>query len=439
MIARITPSPLSGTIPAISSKSMAHRLIIAAALANGSTDIACSTTCADIEATVRCLEALGARIERTGEGFRVSPVPKSREHGILAACKGAVLDCGESGSTLRFMLPVACALGADATLTGAQRLGERPLGPLADELVAGGCSLDGADGFPLAETGRLRPGRFVLPGDVSSQFISGLLLAAPLLPGRVEVLVTGRIESRPYVELTCRALAAFGVEVRTERLVGATAEEPRTLFTVDSDGYRTPSAVAVEGDWSNAAFWLSAGALGTEPITVTGLSLRSAQGDRSILAALSRFGAKVLRGKDAATVRPDRLQGFELSARDVPDLVPIMAAVASCAQGTTVIRDCARLRIKESDRLETVTRELRALGAPVRIDGDSLRIAGKEQLSGGAVQAHNDHRIVMMAAIAATRAADTVEIHGAEAVQKSYPAFFDHYRALGGKVELLEG
>lgn len=438
MIARIEPTRLAGNVPAISSKSVAHRMIIAAALANGKTRIACSTTCADIDATVRCLAALGARIERTDEGFEVVPLPKSRERGILAALKGADLDCGESGSTLRFMLPVVCALGADARLTGSGRLGQRPLEPLASELVAGGCDLKGLGGFPLQATGRLRPGRFVLPGNVSSQYISGLLLAAPLLPGTVEVLVRGGIESKPYVALTIEALRVFGVEVAVSHLVGATAEEPQTLFTVTCDGYRTPGSVSVEGDWSNAAFWLCAGALGSDPVTVDGLSMTSAQGDRNIVATLMRFGAKVVRSPRAATVRPDRLRGFELSAKDIPDLVPVVSAVAACAEGRTVIRDCARLRIKESDRLETTAETLRALGAAIAIEGDSLVIDGRPSLAGGTVKAHNDHRIAMTAAVAAVRCASPVTIVGAEAVNKSYPDFFEHYRMLGGNVELRE-
>ena len=178
MLARITPSPLKGTVPAIASKSMAHRLIICAALANGETHVTCNSTCADIEATVRCLTALGARIETVEDGFQVHPTMKSVEFGLLKALAGGTLDCGESGSTLRFMLPVACALGAEATFVGQGRLGARPLSPLSDEIIAAGCDLQGLGGFPLKTSGRMRPGTFVLPGNVSSQYISGLLLAA---------------------------------------------------------------------------------------------------------------------------------------------------------------------------------------------------------------------------------------------------------------------
>ena len=191
MLAKINPKPLSGTVPAISSKSMAHRIIIAAALANGVTRVACDTTCADIDATIRCLTAIGAKIDPIEGGFEIHPVLKSLEHGILRALAGATLDCGESGSTLRFMLPVACALGADATFVGSPRLGERPIAPLTDELMAAGCTFQGATGLPLRVTGRMRAGRFELPGNVSSQYISGLLLAAPLLDGDTQIAVTG--------------------------------------------------------------------------------------------------------------------------------------------------------------------------------------------------------------------------------------------------------
>lgn len=438
MLARITPAPLAGTVPAIASKSMAHRLIIAAALANGETHVICNTTCADIDATVRCLTALGARIENVDDGYVVHPTMKSIEFGLLRALAGATLDCGESGSTLRFMLPVACALGADATFTGRGRLGQRPLSPLSDEIIAAGCTLEGLGDFPLKTAGRMRPGTFKLPGNVSSQYISGLLLAAPLLSEPSCVEVTGLIESRPYINLTIQAMKAFGVEISVERIPAKAGSPEITRFRTNGGSYRTPGTVSVEGDWSNAAFWLCAGALGDDPITVDGVSLSSAQGDRNVLAALSKFGARIVRSTNAATVQSDKLVGFEMSAHDIPDLVPVISAVAALAQGRTHIRDCARLRIKESDRLETTRRELSALGAKVTIAGDDLIIDGVDALTGGDVDAHNDHRIAMMAAVAASRASGEVRIHGAEAVNKSYPDFFDHYRLLGGTVTLEE-
>ena len=410
MKAIINPRPLAGTVPAIASKSMAHRLIIAAALANDPTHVVCNTTCADIEATVRCLAALGAKIEATENGFSVRPAPRSVELGLLKALHGGTLDCGESGSTLRFMLPVACALGAEASFIGAGRLGSRPLAPLSDEIIAAGCNLDGLGGFPLKTSGRMRAGRFVLPGNVSSQ----------------------------YINLTIQAMKEFGVEVAVRHADATSAQPETTTFSVNARGYRSPGTVQVEGDWSNAAFWLCAGALSNAPISVEGVSLNSAQGDRNVMAALSRFGARIQRAPKRATAQPDALNGFEMSAQDIPDLVPVISAVASCAQGTTVIRDCARLRIKESDRLATTASELNALGAHVEVDGDNLIIQGTAELNGGTVDSHNDHRIAMMAAVTASRCTSQVVINGAEAVNKSYPDFFDHYRLLGGDVTLIE-
>ena len=307
---------------------------------------------------------------------------------------------------------------------------------MAEELIAAGCELEGLGGFPLKTSGRMRPGRFELPGDVSSQYITGLLLAAPLLDHSSEIVVHGRIESRPYINLTIQAMQSFGVDVYVDRRVQG--DEETTVFTTENDTYRTPHTVDVEGDWSNAAFWLCAGALGRLPIKVDGLTLSSAQGDRNVLAALSRFGARIGRSTNAAISRPDQLHGFEMSAKDIPDLVPIIAAVASVAEGRTVITDCARLRIKESDRLATVAAELGNLGAQIAIKRDALVIDGVPALVGGTVDSHNDHRIAMMAAIAATRCENDVYIKGAEAVNKSYPLFFQHYRELGGLVELLD-
>ena len=437
MLARITPAPLAGTVPAIASKSMAHRIIIAAALANGVTQVACNTTCADIDATVRCLTALGARIERTAEGFVIHPMPKSMEHGLLRALAGATLDCGESGSTLRFMLPVACALGADAVLTGAGRLGERPLAPLSDELIAAGSDLEGLGGFPLRTRGRIRPGRFELPGNVSSQYVSGLLLAAPLLGAESEIAVTGALESKPYVDLTIEVLSLFGVKVAIEESA-TPGGLPLTVFRVPAQSYRTPGAVAVEGDWSNAAFWLATGAISGQ-VTVSGLDLQSRQGDRAILAALAKLGSLVSRSGDSATVTSGSPCGCEIDASDFPDLVPPLAAVAALAPGTTRLTGCGRLRLKESDRIETVCGGLSALGADIASEGDDIVIHGRPELEGGVVDAAGDHRIAMMAAVAAARCRSSVTIRGAECVEKSYPAFFDDYQSLGGVVGPHEG
>lgn len=435
MNATIEAGPLTGELDAPSSKSEAHRLLVCAAFAPGLTDVSCATSSDDIEATASCLEALGARIARTRGGFRVRPVPgTSATDNLPEARRGALLDCGESGSTLRFLLPVVAALGCDARLTGRGRLPERPLSPLYEELEAHGARLSGQGSLPLSVGGRLEPGRFFLPGDVSSQFVTGLLLAAPLLRAPVEVVVAEPVESAPYIDITVSALRTFGVEVSEGGALTDGGRPARSYVACAPGGYVTPGEVSVGGDWSNAAFWLAAGAIGEEGVAVRGLDLASAQGDRQILAALALLGARVLRRPGGAACERERLRGRELDVSSCPDLVPPLAAVAAVAEGTTRVRGAARLRIKESDRLETVSAAICSLGGRARAVDDGLVIEGVPELAGGTVDAANDHRIAMMASILASRCSSPVTVLGAECVAKSYPAFFEDLAALGGIV-----
>ena len=425
MKVRLTPAKLCGSIPAISSKSDAHRLLIAAALSDRETGIICNVLSEDIRATARCLCALGARVDFLADRMLVHPIPREN----TAKEVSVTLDCGESGSTLRFLLPVVSALGKNGVFTGGGRLPERPVTELREAMEAHGVRFSEQGVFPISTIGKLGIGTYTLRGDVSSQYVTGLLFALPLLPENSVLRLLPPVESKPYIEMTMATLKRFRIRIFF------TGGE---FWIPGGQTYKSPGTVSVEGDWSNAAFWLCAGALGKEPLTVRGLSPRSVQGDRNITAALVLFGAKIVRGADSVTVRPDRLHGIKLSAKDIPDLVPVISAVAACAEGRTVIEDCARLRIKESDRMATTTEMLRALGADIRIEGDSLVIDGKPSLTGGTVQAHNDHRIAMTAAVAAVRAEGPVIIEGAEAVAKSYPAFFDDYRKLGGDVRTQE-
>lgn len=430
----ITPHELAGSIDAIASKSIAHRLLICAALCKSPVQIVCPTTSKDIEATQACLVSLGATIVRNGDTLNVTPImsaPNSDE--AKNAKQGALLDCGESGSTLRFMLPVAAALGCNAALTGHGRLAKRPLSPLYEELIAGGCNLTEQGSFPLQIEGKLRTGRFELPGNVSSQYISGLLLAAPLLDGPSEIRVKNPIESKPYIDLTISALAAFGVAVTTTQET-IDKESYTSFFVSPRTPYTSPETISVEGDWSNAAFWLAAGALGAG-ITVGNLALASRQGDRAILAALAKLGARISRKGSYATACASTPQGTTIDVSNFPDLVPPLAVVAALAPGHTSLTNCARLRLKESDRIETVCAGLAALGAHITSTANTIEIDGTDELQGGVVDAANDHRIAMMAAVAASRCKNAVTIQGAECVQKSYPAFFRDYAALGGIVE----
>lgn len=437
MNAVVKPVPLTGEISAPSSKSEAHRALICAAFAPGTTDIDCSSTSDDIDATVECLEALGARIVRTERGFRVRPVSgTSASDNVPEPTRGALLDCHESGSTLRFMLPVVCALGCEASLTGRGRLPERPLSPLYEQLVEHGAVLSEQGVVPLRTSGKLTPGRFRLPGNVSSQYVSGLLLAAPLLRAPLEVVVTEPVESRPYLDITTHIMAAFGVEVSCSREQDADGSRALAFDVSSADGYSSPGSLSIGGDWSNAAFWLAAGAIGRRGVAVRGLDVSSPQGDRQILAALSLLGGHVLRNPEGAAMRPAELQAATLNVSSCPDLVPPLAAVAAFAEGTTRVVGAARLRLKESDRLETVAAAINALGGSCSIQDDGLCITGSPVLAGGVVDAAGDHRIAMMAAVMATRCSGETTIVGAECVNKSYPNFFRDFSSLGGVVEM---
>lgn len=411
--------PRGGETAAIPSKSHAHRALIAAALADAETKIACRETNEDILATVRCLQALGARIAYDHGTFSVLPLSRP------VGGEPRSLDCGQSGSTLRFMLPVASALGANAELIMRARLPQRPLSPLYEELAAHGCVLSPQGQSPLAVSGQLTGGAYTIAGNVSSQFITGLLLALPLLKEDSRIDVTGELESRPYVDITLKTLSDFGIEI-TQRGGG--------FIIRGSQRFVSPGKLAVEGDWSNAACWLALGALGKEPVTVTGLDLQSPQGDKAFLEFLARFGAKIEAGAGVITVSGGDLHGIDADVRACPDLVPMIAAVALAAIGRTRIQNAARLRLKECDRLHVITNTLRALGARTQETPDGLTIDGGHQLHGATVASEDDHRIVMMAAVVSALCEGGVEIEGAEAVNKSYPRFFEDFRTLGGEV-----
>ena len=420
------PGGLAGTLAAIPSKSAAHRALICAALSAGPTRLHCASgMAADIRATVACLRALGAEITETGDGFEVTG---GRSVGV------ADLRVGESGTTLRLLLPVVAALGRSARFHRAGRLPARPLSPLYEELVAHGCVLGEPTTEPLTLSGQLEPGVFHLDGSVSSQFISGLLLAFPLLEGPSELRLCGALESRPYVEMTLAAMRASGVEV---------VFDGGTFRCAAPQNYRPPRELQVEGDWSNAAFWLCAGALSERPVTVTGLDPVSRQGDRAVVDILRSFGAVVETSATAVTVTGGGLAGIDIDARDIPDLVPILSVVAAAAEGTTRITGAARLRLKESDRLAAVADVLGRLGARIEVRDDGLTIKGTGRFSpsgekrpvplrGATVDAWGDHRIAMMAAIATLICEGPVSITGAHAVNKSYPRFFEDFEALGG-------
>ena len=413
------PFTPSGKIKAIASKSAAHRLLICAAFADKSTELVCEEINEDISATVRCLNALGAKITRRGTSFTVLPIKNPRQN--------AVLDCGESGSTMRFLVPVVAALGCGADFAMSGRLPNRPLSPLREELEAHGISFSAAGTNPLTLRGKICAGEYRIRGDVSSQFISGLLFALSLIEGESQIKIEGKLESAPYVNMTLDALYEFDAE--PEHTPDGFAVTGRKRFT-------SPEKLTVEGDWSNAAFALCAGAVSKKAkVSVFGLDPESTQGDRAIIETLVRFGADIRRKGDCFTVRGGELCGIALDASNIPDLVPVIAVVAAAAEGQTIISGASRLKIKESDRLATVTEMLSALGADIKMTDDGLIINGGGALRGGEVSSFGDHRIAMSAAVASVICTDTVSVTTAEAVAKSYPAFWEDIVSLGAEIK----
>ena len=388
----IQPRPLQGQVQIIPSKSQAHRLLICAAFADSGTSLVCPQASKDIAATVACLEALGAKITRTDWGYQITP--------ITAVPTTAVLPCGESGSTLRFLLPIAGALGVDAIFQTEGRLSQRPLSPLWEEMERMGCRLEWLDSSKLRCCGKLHSGEYRIDGSVSSQFITGLLFAASLMEGKSRIVILGNLESKDYVEMTRQAMAMF--QIHTD-----------DLCVNGGQNYHSPSKITVEGDWSNGAFWLAAKALGSS-VEIGGLDEHSAQGDRAVVPILQQLEA-------------DHPQ---ISAVDIPDLVPILAVFAAANHGAT-FTGIRRLRLKESDRVDSTLNMIRKLGGNAEATQDRLTVY-PGVFRGGIVDACNDHRIAMAAAIAATICTEPVTILGAEAVGKSYPGFWEEYQHLGG-------
>ncbi len=421
MIADISCLSPRGEVTVIPSKSVAHRSLICAALADKPTDIICEASSQDIAATVRCLNSLGAEIKEKSGVYHVLPIKKKIEK--------AVLDCGESGSTLRFLVPVAAALGGEISFRGEGRLPTRPMWPLVECLESMGAAIEYGGTLPLTTNGNLSGGRFAIAGNVSSQFISGLIFALPLLEKDSVIDISGKIESMPYIEMTLDTVSKFGI----------TAERcGNKIHIPGGQSYRSPGSFTVEGDWSNAAFWLSLGAFSDEGITCRGLRHDSIQGDKKIVDILRRFGAEVTQGDDFVTVKKDTLSAVRIDAAEIPDLVPVLCIVAAVANGETVVYNAERLRIKESDRIESTVAMLRALGAVAEPTSDGIRIFGRRELSGGKVNSYNDHRIVMSAAVAAAVSTGKVSVKNAEAVRKSYGDFFEKYTTLGASVEISE-
>ncbi len=408
---KVIPSALSGEVSIPPSKSAAHRALICAALSDGSSRITPYCTSKDIKATVSCLRALGMNIAEDEKGYILSS-------GNIT--KGKTLNFNESGSTARFLLPIAAALGADITGVGEGRLPNRPMDTLTKLFREHGVEAS-SDNLPLTLKGKMSGGDFYLPGNISSQYISGLLLAAPLINEEVNIIPTTALESVGYIDMTVSAMKRFGVN----------ALETEKGWRVLKNSKYTAHNTRIEGDWSQAAFFMSAAAIGGD-IKISGLDFDSLQGDMAALDVFAAFGANISITDNVLHIKRGELRGIEVNAKDIPDMVPAIAVTAAFATGKTVIHSAERLRIKESDRIKTTLAMLNAFGIKTIEQEDGMIIYGGKP-KGAVVDGANDHRIVMAAAVGAAFAEGESLIKGYEAINKSYPEFFEDFKRIGGK------
>lgn len=396
---KISSSILKGTVIAPPSKSAAHRALICSFLAGGGT-VSPIINSKDMEATVGVIDAL-----KRGE---------------------STLDCIESGSTLRFMIPVAAAFGKEVTFVGQGRLPQRPIGEYLELLPKHNVNVKSDGGLPLTISGQLKNGSYEISGDVSSQYVTGLLLALADLDGDSAVILTTPLQSKPYVDMTVKVMKDYGVEIKETDfgyLIHGGQEFKRLDYTV-------------EGDWSQAAFFLVAGAVGGD-VTVSGLDMNTTQGDKGILDVLKSFGAEIEIKENSVRCVKSRLKGCVVDATDIPDLVPIVAALGAFSGGKTIIKGAQRLRYKESDRIKSVVDNLKLIGADVTETEDGMIINGSARLHSARLKGYNDHRIVMAFSIAALFLDGETVIDDAESINKSYPAFFKDYNKIGGKAYVL--
>ncbi|MBR1591980.1 MAG: 3-phosphoshikimate 1-carboxyvinyltransferase [Ruminococcus sp.] len=402
----IKPSVLKGDINIPASKSCAHRAIICAALADGVSRLSGVTMSKDIEATLNAMSALGAEFDIDGENITVS--------GIKNIPENAVADCAESGSTLRFVIPVAAALGVGTEFLGRGRLPQRPIDIYVRELGKNGINFDYNNTMPFGISGKLRSGRYEIEGNVSSQFITGLLFALPLLDGNSEIILTSHLESRPYVDITIDILKRYGIDI----------SETENGFYIKGKQKYKPRDEKIEGDYSQAAFFFTANTINSQ-VNINNLNPDSVQGDRKILDIISD------------TCRNGKINSFDADCSDIPDLVPILTVLAAYGNAPSRIYNAERLKIKESNRLESAAAMINSLGGNAEVTDDGIIITPTGGLKGGTVDGFGDHRIVMSAAVAALGCEGDVIIRGAQAAEKSYPEFFGDYIKAGGNADVI--
>jgi len=409
MIITIHPHKLCGCIEAVSSKSYFHRILILSALADKPTVIRYHGISDDVRCTMDALRKIGAKITENEDFLTVYPLNNIPQN--------AIIDCMESGSTLRFMMCLCAALGIETEFICRGRLAERPIDELKTVLSSHGIRFDG--NYKIS--GKISSGRYDISANVSSQYLTGLLLALGFADGASEIILTSELESSPYVDITVEAMKLFGAKVRRDD----------NKYIICGNGYSSPKEISVEGDYSSSAFWLAAGC------TVTGLNPKSVQGDSQICDILRQMGASTDTNGNSVAVLYETLDGIELSAKDIPDLVPVVSLISACSNGISKISGVKRLVFKESNRIESVLCAIRSLGGKAEYDGDDILTVYGTGLPGGKADSYGDHRIAMAVAVASIFCKYDVIIENAEAVTKSYPNFWNDFVSLGGEIEIL--
>ncbi|MBQ5926908.1 MAG: 3-phosphoshikimate 1-carboxyvinyltransferase [Clostridia bacterium] len=412
MNATITPSPIFGELTAPPSKSYAQRVLLAAFLSGEETKIQNLGDSADVCACLNALNVLGAEYYNEN-GILVCRRTALRNHTIVSV--------GESATLYRFLLPVLSALGLEIEFTGKKSLFDRPVSALKAVLTDHGIAFSDS-----GVSGKLSSGTYSIQADISSQYISGLLFALPLLNGDSEILLQGKKVSAPYIRMTVAVLRAFGVIIE---------ETEKGYFIQGGQTYRSPKEmITVEGDYSGAAFLLSLGALGG-CVSVNNLLQNSLQGDKEILSLLQKFGATIKATETAVTVQKGELQGVEVDCEDIPDLVPVLAVVGAYSKGQTLLKNVERLKIKESDRVAGVLNLLESANIQAEYTNGNLKINGGTP-KGGTFFTQDDHRIAMAGAVLSAFAKGNSTLDGIECVEKSYPSFFQDFERLGGKIRV---
>lgn len=423
----IIPSELGGSVSIPSSKSVGHRAIICAALARGKSRILNVDLSDDIERTLNAIKIFGAEVSFLGKDIYIDG------SNIFASSDDIIIDCFESGSTLRFLIPLSLLYEGKTTFTGTDRLASRSILPYIEIfsrnniefLIAGGDNLNRQ--LPFMVTGGSKSISDInLVGSVSSQFITGLLFILPFLPCGTVINVTSNLESKSYVDISLKVLQSFGVYIHNESY---------SKFYIEEKQSYESTVFFCENDFSQAAFFLVAGIIGSKAVCCRGLNLDSVQGDKEIVNIIRRMGGHVECEGNSITAFPSDTFCIEIDARDIPDLVPILTVLAAFSTGVTKIYNVSRLRIKESDRLEAISSQLCILGASVIVEDDILFVKGNpENINGGRVTSFNDHRIAMSLAIASSRCNKSVFLENAECVKKSYPGFWDDFKSIGGRL-----